>query len=139
LSVRVAIAAGLALALQAPAAFACGYCVEDKIAAVYDHAVVAHALGRKHHIVFFHLDGTLPPGERTRRALEAIAESTAGVDKGSARASVESASLAVAFDPRRTPLTDVLQALERKLAPKQLSLLPLRVIDRPAEMKAVTR
>jgi hypothetical protein len=139
LSVRVAIAAGLVLALQAPAAFACGYCVEDKIAAVYDHAVVAHALGRKHHIVFFHLDGTLPPGERTRRALEAIAESTAGVDKGSARASVESASLAVAFDPRRTPLADVLQALERKLAPKQLSLLPLRVIDRPAEMKAVTR
>ena len=139
MSVRVAIAAGLVLALQAPAAFACGYCVEDKIAAVYDHAVVAHALGRKHHIVFFHLDGTLPPGERTRRALEAIAESTAGVDKGSARASVESASLAVAFDPRRTPLADVLQALERKLAPKQLSLLPLRVIDRPAEMKAVTR
>jgi hypothetical protein len=139
LSVRVAIAAGLVLALQAPAAFACGYCVEDKIAAVYDHAVVAHALGRKHHIVFFHLDGTLPPGERTRRALEAIAESTAGVDKGSARASVESASLAVAFDPRRTPLADVLQALERKLAPKQLSLLPLRVIDRPADMKAVTR
>ena len=139
MSKRAAIAAGLLLALHAPAALACGYCVEDKIAAVYDHAMVARALGQKHHVVFFHIDGTLAPGERTRRALEAIAESTEGVDKGSARVSVESASLAVAFDPRRTSIGDVQQALERKLAAKQLSLLPLRVIDRPAEMKAVNR
>jgi hypothetical protein len=90
-------------------------------------------------VVFFHIDGTLAPGERTRRALEAIAESTDGVDKGSARVSVESASLAVAFDPRRTPIVDVQKALDRKFALKQLSLLPLRVMDRPAEMKAVTR
>ena len=140
MSVRAAIAAaGLALALEAPAALACGYCVEDKIAAVYDHAVVARALGRKHHVVFFHIDGTLAPGERTRRALEALAESTEGVDKGSARVSVESASLAVAFDPRRTPIVEVQKGLERKLAAKQLSLLPLRVMDRPAEIKTVNR
>jgi len=136
---RAAIAAGLALVLQAPAALACGYCVEDKIAAVYDHAVVERALSRKHHVVFFHIDGTLAPGERTRRALEAIAESTEGIDKGSARVSVESASLAVAFDPRRTPIVGVQNALERKLAAKQLSLLPLRVMDRPAEMNTVNR
>ena len=140
MSVRAAIgAAGLLLALQGPAALACGYCVEDKIAAVYDHAVVARALGRKHHVVFFHIDGTLAPGERTRRALEALAESTEGVDKGSARVSVESASLAVAFDPRRTPIVEVQKGLERKLAAKQLSLLPLRVMDRPAEIKTVNR
>ncbi len=137
---RTAIAAaGLALALQAPAALACGYCVEDKIAAVYEHAVVERALSRQHHVVFFHIDGTLAPGERTRRALEAIAESTAGIDKGSARVSVESASLAVAFDPRRTPIVDVQKALERKLVAKKLSLLPLRVMDRPAEMNTVNR
>ncbi len=136
---RVAITAGLVLALQAPAALACGYCVEDKIAAVYDHAVVARALGRKHHVVFFHIDGPLAPGERTRRALEAIAESTEGVDTGSARMSVESASLAVAFDPRRTSIVDLQKALERKLAAKKLSLLPLRVMDRPAGMNTVNR
>ena len=140
MSKRAAIAAaGLLLALQAPAALACGYCVEDKIAAVYDHAVVARALGRKHHVVFFHIDGTLAPGERTRRALEAIAESTEGVDKGSARVSVASAALAVAFDPRRTVFADVQKGLERKLAPKKLSLLPLRVMDRPAELTTVSR
>jgi hypothetical protein len=135
---RVATAAaGLLLALQAPAALACGYCVEDKIAAAYDHAAVTRALERKHHVAFFHIDGTLAPGESTRRALEAIAESSEGVDKGSARVSVESASLAVAFDPRRTSFADVQKALERKLAAKKVSLLPLRVMDRPAEMKRV--
>jgi hypothetical protein len=135
---RVAFAAaGLLLALQAPAALACGHCVEDKIAAAYDHAAVTRALDRKHHVAFFHIDGTLAPGESTRRALEAIAESSEGVDKGSARVSVESASLAVAFDPRRTSFAAVQKALERKLAAKKVSLLPLRVMDRPAEMKTV--
>jgi hypothetical protein len=135
---RVAIAAaGLLLALQAPTTLACGHCVEDKIAAVYDHAAVTHALDRKHHVAFFHIDGTLAPGESTRRALEAIAESSEGVDKGSARVSVESASLAVAFDPRRTSFVAVQKALERTLAAKKVTLLPLRVMDRPAEMKTV--
>lgn len=137
---RAAIAAaGLLLALQAPTTLACGYCVEDKIAAVYDHAAVARALGRKHYVVFFHIDGALTPGESTRRVLETIAESTEGVDKGSARASVESASLAVAFDPRRTSFAAVQKALERRLAANKLSLLPMRVMDRPAEMKTVNR
>ena len=135
---RAAIAAaGLLLALQAPATLACDYCVEDKIAAAYDHAAVARALGRKHHVSFFHIDGTLAPNESTRRALEAIAESSEGVDKGSARVSVESASLAVAFDPRWTSFVAVQKALERKLAAKKVTLLPLRVMDRPAEMKTV--
>ena len=41
---RLAAAAGIALALNASAAIACGYCVEDKIASTYDHAVVTAAL-----------------------------------------------------------------------------------------------
>jgi len=140
LTVRAEIAAaGILLTLHAPAALACGYCVEDKIAAAYDHAVVVHALARKHHVAFFHIDGTLVPGESTRRALEAIAESTKGVDKGTARVSVESASLAVAFDPRRTAFMDVQKGLETKLAARKLSLLPLRLIDRPAEMNYISR
>lgn len=139
MSVRAFLGAtGLLLALQGTAA-ACGYCVEDKIATVYDHAIVTHALGRKHHVAFFAIDGTLAPGDDTRRAIEAIAESAHGVDKGSARVSVESASLSVAFDPQRTPLAAVHRALEQKLAAKKLSLLPVRVMDQPAKMEAVGR
>ena len=89
--------------------------------------------------MFFHIDGPIAAGHESRRVLETIAESTEGVDKGSARASVESASLAVAFDPRRTSFAAVQKALERRLAANKLSLLPMRVMDRPAEMKTVNR
>ena len=123
----------LVLACNAPTALACGYCVEDKMAAAYDHAVVVRALGQKHRVAFFHIDGTLPPGQSTKRALEAIAESAAGADPGSARVSVESSSLAVAFDPQRTPVAALQSALERKLAAKKVSLMLLQVMDRPAD------
>ena len=119
----------LVLLTAGQAAVACGYCVEDKIAATYDHAVVTRALGLSHHIAFFHIDGPLAPGNGTRRTLEAAAESTAGVDKGSVRVSVESLTISLAFDPQRTSLAKVHGALERKLAAKKLTLMPLRVID----------
>ena len=125
--------AALVLACNAPAALACGYCVEDKMAATYDHAVVTRALAQKHHVAFFHIDGTLAPGAGTKRSLEAVAESSAGVDQGSARVSVESASLSVAFDPQRTPVAALQSALERKLAAKKVSLMLLQVMDRPAD------
>ena len=127
-----AAALGVLLA-TAGSAQACGYCVEDKLAAAYDHAAVTRALDQKHHVAFFHVDGPLAPGNATKRELLAIAESSAGVDKGSARVSVESASLAVAFDPRRTPLATLQKDIERKLAAKKLSLMLLQVMDRPAD------
>jgi hypothetical protein len=130
-------AAAILLALQGTAALACGHCVEDKIAAVYNHAVVTQALNRKHQIAFFAIDGTLVPGVGTQRAIEAIVQSAAGVDKGSARVSVESASLSVAFDPRRRSFAAVQRALERKLSVKNLLLLPLRVMDQPATLKSM--
>ena len=51
------LAAALLLAGAASAALACGYCVEDKIASTYDHALVTQALAHKHHVAFFHIDG----------------------------------------------------------------------------------
>lgn len=136
---RILAAAGLALALHAPGALACGYCVEDKVAAVYDHAVVTRALAQKHHVVIFHIDGTLVPGETTRRALEALAESAPGVDRGSVRVSVDTATLSVAFDPRRSPMVAVQAALDKKLAARKLAVMPLRIIDAPAALKTVNR
>lgn len=131
--------AGLLLAFEAPAVMACGHCIEDKIAAVYDHAAVTRAVGSGHQIAFFHIDGALAPGSPTRRGLEAIAESVEGVDRGSVRVSLESASLAVAFDPRRWSLGAVQKALEKKLAAKKLSLMLMRVMDSPGEFKTVGR
>ena len=132
---RLAIA--LAAIVFGLPAFACGYCVEDKIASVYEHAVVVRALERKHYVAFFHIDGVLPAGEGARRALEALAESAAGIDKASARVSTDTATLSFAFDPRRASLEAAHKAVERKLAPKKLSLLPLRVMERAADLKSV--
>lgn len=129
--------AGLMLALCSTTALACGHCVEDKIAAVYDHARVMQALDRKHHVAFFAIDGMLTLADGASRALETLAESAIGVDKGSAHASAESAALAVAFDPKRTTFAAVQKTLERKFAGRKLTLQPLRLMDKPAQMKAV--
>ena len=126
--VRYAVA--LLLALQVLEASACGYCIEDRVAAVYDHAVVTKALERRHHVAFFAMDGRIAPGERTQRAIAAMAEATKGVDKGSVRVSVESAALSFGFDPKHAPLGKILKSLESSLATKGLSLLPLQVMDR---------
>ena len=123
-----------ALLLGANTALACGVCVEDKMAAVYDHAVIAKALDQKHHVAFFHMDGNLLAGKATRRALEKVTEASPASDKGSVRVSVESAALAVAFDPRRTPVAALQKDLERRLAPNKVSLMLLQVLERPADV-----
>jgi hypothetical protein len=128
-------AAGLLLAFQAPLVVACGYCVEDKIAAVYDHAAVIRAMASRHQVAFFHIDGPLTPGDAGRRALAASVDSVARVDRGSARVSLDSAALAVSFDPRRASLGVLQRSIESKLRPQKLSLVLLRVMDRPAELK----
>ena len=139
---RAALSRPLAVLLLAGAAstaLACGYCVEDKIASSYDHALVTQALAQKHQVVFFHIDGPLAPGDATKRWLEAAVASTAGVDKGSARVAADTLTMSVAFDPRRNSLIAVQGALERKLSARKLTLMPLRVIDSPAELKTVGR
>jgi hypothetical protein len=117
----------------------CGYCVEDKIASAYDHALVTRALGAGHHVAFYHLEGPLAQDAATRRAIVAAAESAPGVDKGSVRVAPETLTLSFAFDPRRTSLAAAEKAIDQRLASRRLSLYPLRVIEKAAELKEVTR
>ena len=58
------------------------------------------------------------------------------MDSGSARVTIETAVLALAFDPRTAPLAAVEASLQSKLAVKGLSVQRLRVIDKAGEMKA---
>ena len=128
-----------ALLAGSSAAYACGHCVEDKIAGVYDHAAVTRAIGSRHTVVFFAIDGTLRPGQPARLKIEKIAASVAGVDPGSVRVSMELASLAIAFDPKRTGLAQVQKDLDRKLGALGLSLLAMRVMDSPGDLAAVPK
>ncbi len=101
---------------------ACGYCVEDKIAAVYDHAALVQAHARKQTVVYFAIDGTI---RDPASLLKTTVERTKGVEKGSARVSVEARALAVTFDPRRTALPALLSGLEKALKPRGLELMLL--------------
>ena len=129
----------LVLTSSVTAASACGYCVEDKIAAVYDHAAVSRALQENRTVVFFAIDGALRTGEAEKRKLEGIVASVPGVDRQSVRLSIELATLALAFDPRRANLGQVQNVLDRKLAALGLSLLAMRVMDKPGDLAAVRR
>jgi len=89
--------------------------------------------------VFFHIDGTIPPGAAALRKLSALAASAPGVDQDSVRISRETASLAVSFDPRRGNLAQVQESLDRRLASMKLTLLAIRVMDSPGDLAAVRR
>lgn len=119
-----------ALLAAHPAAHACGYCVEDRIAATYDHAVIEHALSTRHQVVFFALEGRLTGVNALRGAIQGALESTAGVDRGSARVSIENAALSFAFDPRRQPLGVVLREVHGKVADRGLTLMLIRVMTK---------
>lgn len=89
----------LLLALAAPAAWACGVCVEDKVAATYDYAVVQRALAHGQVVVYCEMSGRAAEA-RLRHA----AAQVSGVDAGTVRISAEPAALSFALDPaRRSP------------------------------------
>jgi hypothetical protein len=115
---------------------ACGYCIEDKIAAVYDYDVITRALSRQHRVAFFTVEGAMAASEDSRRALKAAVESVAGVDKGSARVSVDPAALSAAFDPARASSASMERALSRKLAVHGLSVTTVRVMDNRSALKS---
>jgi len=119
---RAAIAA---LVLVSGQSLACGYCVEDKIAATYDHAVVTHALARKHHVAFFHVDGAV----KSPRALEQAAYSVPAVDRRTVRVSADLLTVSFAFDSSRATLGAIRSRIEKRLAAKHVSLMPFEVME----------
>ena len=93
----------------APAAFGCGICVEDKVAATYDWDVVQHATAHHHVVVFAAVEAPADP-----RALRAAASRARGVDRGTARAAANPRALSFALDPRQSNPLAALAAIERE-------------------------
>lgn len=116
----------LAALLTAGTALACGHCVEDRIAAVYDHALVQRTHAGRHQIAWFAWDGPLARDEASRRRILAVVEAVPGVDKGGVRVSVEPGAIAVAFDPRRSSGAAVAAALGAWLRALNLTIVPLQ-------------
>ncbi|HXE49916.1 MAG TPA: hypothetical protein VN663_16155 [Ramlibacter sp.] len=87
-----------ALLAVIPAAWACGVCIEDKVAATYDHEVVVRAAAKGKLMVFCEIAGPLDA-----RRIRSAAHSVRGVDPASLRISSQPAALSFALEARQSP------------------------------------
>jgi len=120
------LVAAFALAAS-PAALACGACVEDKIAATYDYAIVSRAALRHHVVVFAAVDGKGDPA-RESRELRAAAARVKGVDRQSIRAADSPHALSFALDPRLAAPEAALSEIARAPAVRGVRLSLIRVM-----------
>jgi hypothetical protein len=104
----VAFAVAALLAGAASLASACGACVEDKVAATYDYAVVQNAMARGDVVVFCDVRGRID-ADRLRKA----ARKLGGVDKTSIRVSTAPQALSFALDTAKQSIDDAAAALQR--------------------------
>jgi len=94
----VIVAAALSAAL--PTASACGVCVEDKVAATYDHAVIERATANGQQVVFVAVDGPVDGDALGRKIAKAKVK---GVVAGTVRVSVAPAAFSFVLDAREKP------------------------------------
>ena len=125
---RAHLAAGLLGVLQAGAALACGHCVEDKIAAVYNHARVIDAQARKQQVAFLAIEGPLVINEQSRRALVELLRTQEGVVPGSVQVSLELASLSFVFDPGRTRFDALFKSINKKMQRTGLRVVEMKLL-----------
>ena len=123
---RTAVAS--VIAASAVTALACGYCIEDRVAAVYDQQVVDTSARGHRTVAFFSIEGEVRDDAASRRAVGAALHA-AGAARGSARVALASSACSMAYDASRTSLDAVVAAANRPLASRGLALAPLRVID----------
>ena len=123
---HLALAACVAALLPAPAS-ACGACIEDKVAATYDHAVVTRAVERGRVMVFAEVKGA-GAAEALTRAARKAAIGTRGIDSTSVRISQQPAGLSFALDARARKPVEALAAVQRAAGIAGLELALLKVL-----------
>ena len=99
-------------------ALACGVCIEDKVAATYDHALVQRALAQ-HRIVVFAEPRSAVDAARLK-AMAAAAARAPGVDASTVKTSAAPQSVSFVLDPSRA---------NAKATVENLRLNLLKVID----------
>jgi hypothetical protein len=99
---------------------ACGHCMEDKVAATYDHAVMTAAQRHGHVVVFAEIQGPIPPDPALEAWILRSVESCAGVIAGTSRASLAPAALSLAYDPRRTGEASLVRKINLRLSRRGL-------------------
>jgi copper chaperone CopZ len=113
---------------------ACGHCVEDKVAAVYDYAVVSKAQALHQHVAFVAIDGSFSTDARTRGAIADIVRTAEGVDRASVRVSLELAALSFAFDPKRASFAAIHRSVGRQLSRIGVRVSEIKILDGSARV-----
>jgi hypothetical protein len=127
-------AAWIALGLVAPAAaaFACGVCREDKMAATYDASVIAAARAHGHAVGFVALAGKgVPIAAGAQRTVARAFAGVPGVDPGTVRVSAGHAAASFAFDPSRHTLASLLGVARPRLSRVGLTADSISVLVGP--------
>jgi len=79
--------------------FACGHCLQDRIASVYDHALLVKTKQLNQKMLYLVWDGPAARDETTKRHLLAIVSRIQGVTKGSVRVALEPPTIGLAYQP----------------------------------------
>lgn len=116
------LAGALVAALVPMASQACGACVEDNVAATYDHQTVTRAKTAGNIVVFCQVSGQFD-----ERQLLNSARRVQGVRAQSLRTSAQPAALSFAFDPTRQSPQAAVDAIQRSL-PASTRLVIVRII-----------
>ena len=125
----VFVAIGLLSIFCIPTVQACGHCVEDKMAAVYDFAVVSRAQAQHQHVAFVAIDGTFTTDAKTRSAITEMVRTARGVDQASVRVSLELAAISFAYDPKRASFASIHRSIGRQLSGIGLRISEMKILD----------
>ena len=118
----------IAGALFSASSPACGICIEDKIAATYDHAVVTRAGAQGHLVVFGEISGASDMNAVAEKIGPAAAR-VRGIDRGTVRTSVAPAAFSFALDPAAQTPESAVADLQRRLRTQGATLSVLRVLS----------
>jgi hypothetical protein len=119
--------AGVAAALGMAGAHACGVCIDDKVAAAYDHAVVNRAVDRGQVVVFAEVRGAGTAADFVAAARRAAVR-VPGIVAGTIRTAEAPATLSFALDVRVRSPAAALAAVEKGAPAAGVKLALLKVL-----------
>lgn len=120
-----------ALLLAAPlSSLACGVCIEDKVAATYDHQVIAKAMLEDHTVLFLEVTGLASGAPQMKQFISGVVEGARGVDHGSARVSLDQAAVSFAFNSNAYTPQDVIKRISQKLSSQHINVKLIRILKK---------
>jgi hypothetical protein len=117
------------LTAAVPIAEACGFCHGDKVAAVYDAAMLAKAKSEGKHVAYAEVTGAVPDNLMTRDTLRRALAAQSAIDKASIRVSSNPAAVAFAFTPKKATAAQLLDQASKKLATQKWTLKILQIVE----------